>query len=105
MKKIIKIQSFILLIGAVFAITNFANILFTWLNNKDCTGGCLPPAESANPFLTPEFYSALFLVLALFLNIIILIGTKAKPSKIEDTEKNKVDEKNNEPDTEIPPAI
>jgi hypothetical protein len=99
MKKIIKIQSFILLIGAVFAITNFANILFTWLNNKDCTGGCLPPAESANPFLTPEFYSALFL------NIIILIGTKAKPSKIEDTEKNKVDEKNNEPDTEIPPAI
>ena len=105
MKKIVKIQFFILLIGSVFAITNFVNILFAWLNNKDCTEGCLPPAELTNPFLTPEFYSALFLVLALILNFIILVGTKAKPSKPKEMDKDRTEEKVSEPDIKIPPSI
>jgi hypothetical protein len=104
MKKIVKIQFFILLIGAVFAITNFANILFAWLNNKDCTEGCLPPAELTNPFLTPEFYSALFLVLALILNFIILVGTKTKPPKAEGKDKKASEEKIDEPGPDIPKA-
>ncbi len=82
MKKIVKIQSLILLIGSVFALTNFANLLFAWLNSKDCANGCLPPEDLVNPFFTAEFYAALFLILALLLNLILWIGCREIKEKI-----------------------
>ena len=100
MKKIIKIQFFILLIGTVFTLTNFANVLFIWFNNQDCENGCLPPGELVNPFLTVEFYSALFFILALILNLFLLVGSRTKKSQTE--EKNMAEDQVTEPRIELP---
>ncbi len=97
MKKIIKIQSLVLLIGTVFALTNFANLLFAWLNSKDCINGCLPPEDLVNPFFAAEFYAALFLILALLLNLILWIGSRESKEKVSKPAKEEKRE-------ELPPA-
>ena len=71
MKKIIWSEFIILLIGTVFAWTNFSQELFNWLNNKSCQTGC-SAQPVVNPFLTPCFYGALFFTLAFILSAVIL---------------------------------
>jgi hypothetical protein len=78
MKKIIWAQFFVLLIGTVFAWTNFVNELFSWLNKQACTTGCSAANTIVNPFLTPCFYGAIFFSLAFVLSLIILFGVKEK---------------------------
>ena len=80
MKNIIRIQFFVLLIGTVFAWTNFLNELFAWLNNQPCETGCSAAGEVVNPFLTPCFYGAVFFALAFILSIMLMIG-KGKKEK------------------------
>ncbi|RLC36879.1 hypothetical protein DRH27_04540 [Candidatus Falkowbacteria bacterium] len=83
MRKIIKIQFFILLVGSIFAWSNFTIELFDWLNNKACTTGCSATGEVVNPFLTPCFYGALFFALAFILSILLFIGSREKKAKPE----------------------
>jgi hypothetical protein len=72
-EKLIKIQSAILLLGTVFAWTNFAFELFSWLRNSSCALGC---SVSANPFFSPCFYGALFFLAAFVLNLMILKASR-----------------------------
>ncbi|HOZ56045.1 MAG: hypothetical protein BWY51_00909 [Parcubacteria group bacterium ADurb.Bin316] len=80
MKKIILTQFFVLLIGTVFAWSNFTLELFNWLNNKACTTGCSISGAGnvANPFLTPCFYGAVFFVLAFALSLAMVLINKTK---------------------------
>jgi hypothetical protein len=73
MKKIIIAQFIILLIGTIFAWTNFFIELASWLKGGVCTTGCA--AGVTNPFLTPCFYGALFFLTAFILSTLII--TKA----------------------------
>ena len=80
MKKIIKIQFFVLLIGAIFTWSNFVIELFDWLNYRSLAG----TAEAAvNPFFTTCFYGALFFTLALILNLLLLIISSKRKTKPE----------------------
>jgi hypothetical protein len=70
MKKLIKAQFIVLLIGFLFAWTNFTIEMISWLNKKACVIGC---AEKGTiPFLTPCFGGAIFFTIALILSISIL---------------------------------
>ena len=73
MKKLIKTQFFVLLLGTVFAWGNFGVELNNWLNDKACTTGW---AVGANPFVTPCFFGALFFTLAFVLSIKMLKKSK-----------------------------
>ncbi|PJA94355.1 MAG: hypothetical protein CO133_00105, partial [Candidatus Komeilibacteria bacterium CG_4_9_14_3_um_filter_37_5] len=57
-KKFILTQFFVLLVGVLFAWTNFTIELINWFQKKSCTLGC--SAGLVNPFLTPCFYGAIF---------------------------------------------
>lgn len=82
MRKIILSQFFILLIGMVFAWSNFTIELFDWLNNRACTTGCSLSGEIVNPFLTPCFYGAIFFTLAFLLSLaLVLMNVKKKEIK------------------------
>ena len=81
-KTILKIQSLVLLIGTVFAITKIAEIFLGWLRNRNCVDNCLPAVEIINPFLTVDFYVALLFSLALFLNILLLIFRPRASKKV-----------------------
>lgn len=70
MKKIIFTQFIILLLGTLFAWTNFIMELTTWLNKKACTSGC--SAGLTNPFLSPCFGGAIFFTIAFILNVILI---------------------------------
>jgi len=70
MKKLIIAEFVILLIGTLFAWTNFIMEIVNWLNKKACTTGCAVGLQ--NPFLTPCFYGACFFLLAFILSAIIL---------------------------------
>ncbi|MFC1678540.1 hypothetical protein ACFLZ9_02245 [Patescibacteria group bacterium] len=83
MKKLIKTQFFILLIGTVFAWSNFTLELFAWLNNKACETGCSATGQVVNPFLTPCFYGALFFTLAFILSLLLLLAARNKKTKKE----------------------
>jgi hypothetical protein len=88
MRKLILSQFFVLLIGTVFAWTNFTIELFAWLNDKPCTTGCsLDKTAVVNPFFTPCFYGAIFFTLAFVLSLILVI--KSKKSR-----ENTIDAKN-----------
>lgn len=69
MKKIILIQSLVLLAGTLFAWFNFSNELISWINKSSCTLGC---SAGANPFLTPCFGGAIFFTIAFILHLIIM---------------------------------
>jgi hypothetical protein len=77
MKKVIKAQFIVLLIGTIFAWGNFAWELINWLNSRNCATGCAAP--STNPFLTPCFYGALFFTAAFILSVVLFRGTKKEP--------------------------
>jgi len=70
MKKIIIAQFIVLLIGTLFAWTNFAMELVNWLEKRVCTTGCA--VNLTNPFLTPCFGGAIFFTIAFILSAIIL---------------------------------
>ncbi len=85
MKKLITTQFFILLIGTVFAWSNFASELFSWLNGRACTTGCSAAGQAVNPFLTPCFYGAIFFTLAFILSLSMMIkGRTAKKEKTDE---------------------
>lgn len=69
-KKLVRAQFYVLLLGTLFAWTNFVIELVNWLNKKACTLGCA--AGLVNPFLTPCFYGALFFLLAFLLSVAIM---------------------------------
>jgi hypothetical protein len=70
MKKLLKAQFIVLLIGFLFAWTNFTIELVSWLNKKNCTLGCAKAGTI--PFLTPCFGGAIFFTIAFILSILIL---------------------------------
>jgi len=70
MKKIIKIQFIVLLIGTIFAWGNFIYELVSWINKKSCELGCAEPGT--NPFLTPCFYGAIFFTISFILSAILV---------------------------------
>ncbi len=76
MHKIIKIQFVVLLLGTVFAWTNFGLELNKWLKNKDCTGGCFIGEGTQNPFLSACFYGAVFFTISFILSAMIKMKSK-----------------------------
>ncbi len=70
MRKIIKIQFVVLLMGTLFAWGNFIWEFVNWISKKSCEFGC--SAGLINPFLTPCFYGALFFSLSFILSFILL---------------------------------
>lgn len=90
MKKLIQMQFFVLLIGTVFAWTNFTNELFSWLNNQPCATGCSATGALVNPFLTPCFYGAIFFTLAFLLSLMLMFAGR-KLNKIENISEEKKD--------------
>ena len=70
MKKIIIAEFVILLMGTLFAWSNFTMELLSWLKNKPCQTGCT--VGVVNPFLTPCFYGAIFFTIAFVLSAILL---------------------------------
>ncbi len=74
MKKIIKAQFVVLLIGFLFAWTNFTVELISWLNQKTCTLGCTKLGTI--PFLTPCFGGAIFFTIAFVLSMLLLKRSK-----------------------------
>ena len=74
MKNIIFAEFIVLLIGTVFAWTNFGYELYGWLKVGYCSTGCA--VGVTNPFLTPCFYGALFFTLAFILSAITLKKVK-----------------------------
>jgi hypothetical protein len=74
MKKLILSQFIILLLGVLFAWTNFTIELVDWLHKKACTLGCA--AAGVNPFLTPCFYGAIFFTISFVLSALILRKSK-----------------------------
>ena len=74
MRKLIVLELLILLVGTVFAWTNFAIELISWINHVPCTSGCgFSVVSPINPFSTPCFYGALFFSLAFILIVIIFV--------------------------------
>jgi len=74
MKKLILSQFIILLLGVLFAWTNFTIELVDWLNKKACTTGCA--AGTVNPFVTPCFFGAIFFTISFILSALILRKSK-----------------------------
>jgi hypothetical protein len=70
MKKLITAQFILLLLGVLFAWTNFSIELISWMNQKACALGCA--AAGVNPFLTPCFYGALFFTATFVLSCIMM---------------------------------
>jgi len=69
MRKTIIVQFVVLLLGTLFAWTNFTIELIDWLNKRACPTGCAVGLK--NPFLTPCFYGAIFFTIAFILSAII----------------------------------
>jgi hypothetical protein len=69
MLKLIKAQFIVLLIGFLFAWTNFTIELVSWLNKKSCALRCADPGTI--PFLTPCFGGAIFFTIAFILSVLI----------------------------------
>jgi len=75
MKKHIIAEFVILLLGTLFAWTNFIMELVSWINQEACITGCSVGVVK-NPFLTPCFYGALFFSIAFIISAIILKKSK-----------------------------
>jgi len=75
MRKVIIAQFVILLVGTVFAWTNFTRELLDWLNDRACSVGC-PVAPGTNPFVTPCFYGAVFFLIAFILSLVLVVKSK-----------------------------
>lgn len=70
MRKIITAQFIVLLIGTVFAWSNFFIELSDWMANRACTAGCA--AGIINPFYTPCFFGAIFFTIAFILSMLLM---------------------------------
>jgi len=70
MKKIILVQFGILLVGVLFAWTNFSLEMIAWLRTQPCPTGCALPGT--NPFLTPCFGGAIFFTAAFICSCVLL---------------------------------
>ena len=71
LKKILKTQLFVLLLGTICAWTNFTIEVNQWLSQGRCEFGCPVFSEvMLNPFLTLLFFSALFFSLSFILSIL-----------------------------------
>ncbi len=81
MKKIIITQFFVLLVGTIFAWTNFIIELFDWLNQKPCEVGCSATGQIVNPFLTPCFYGAIFFLISFILSLVLVVISRKKEQK------------------------
>lgn len=80
MKKLFKIQFYLLLVGVILAWINFAVELGVWLySQKACTNGC--SINAANPFTSPCFFGALIFTAAFIINS--EIQRKVKKSGLE----------------------
>lgn len=93
MKKIIKIQFFVILVGMIFSWSAFVIDLFNWLNFRNCAADCEIYGNPANPFLTIGFYGAAFFTLAFFLNLLMLLFNRKNHKEPEP----EVEEINKEP--------
>jgi hypothetical protein len=71
LQKIITAQFIVLLIGLLFAWTNFTWELVYWFKALACPFGCSLFGRPVNPFLTPCFYGALFFTASFILSAII----------------------------------
>lgn len=76
MKKIVTSQFVVLLIGTIFAWSNFGYELYSYLNNKPCELGCSASPAVVNPFYTPCFYGALFFLTAFVHSVLLLKKVK-----------------------------
>ncbi len=74
MKKLITAEFYILLIGMLFAWTNFSLELYQWIGLKSNSFGCTPGAT--NPFLTACFYGAIFFTIAFVVSALLYARTK-----------------------------
>lgn len=74
MEKTIMALFIILLVGTLFAWTNFVLEFMAWRKNKTCTTGCVAPGKVVNPFVTPCFYGAIFFTIAFVLSAILFIN-------------------------------
>ena len=74
MKKLIKTQFFILLLGTIFAWGNFIWELVNYLQDKECATSCT--VGLVNPFKTPCFFGAMFFLAAFVISAIMFKGIK-----------------------------
>lgn len=70
MKKLIKIQFFVLFAGTIFAWGNFFVEFNDWIHERVCTTGCA--VGLVNPFLTPCFYGAIVFLIAFILSVLMV---------------------------------
>lgn len=71
MKNLIKAEFILLLVGTLFAWTNFAIEFINWINKQACTTGCA--VGLVNPFLTPCFYGALMFLASFIISALLYI--------------------------------
>lgn len=71
MRKVIVSQFIILLLGTLFAWTNFSLEIIAWIKKTNCPTGCAAGTVIVNPFLTPCFYGAIFFTISFILSAIL----------------------------------
>jgi len=74
MKKLITAEFILLLLGTLFAWTNFIIELVDWLNARACSTGCA--VGIVNPFITPCFYGALMFLATFIISAILYKKSK-----------------------------
>ncbi|MFA7201506.1 MAG: hypothetical protein WC099_00655 [Candidatus Paceibacterota bacterium] len=74
MKKLIQAEFILLLVGTLFAWTNFAIEFIDWINGRACSTGCA--VGLVNPFLTPCFYGALMFLTTFIISAILYTKNK-----------------------------
>jgi len=74
MHKIIVSQFVVLLLGMLFAWSNFGYELYNYYRQRACEWGCA--AGLVNPFFTPCFYGAIFFTVAFILSSWLLAHSR-----------------------------
>ncbi len=74
MKKLIIAQFYLLLVGMLFAWTNFSIELYRWIGLQSNSFGCTPGA--ANPFMTACFYGAIFFTISFVVSALMYAHIK-----------------------------
>jgi hypothetical protein len=80
MKKLITAEFYVLLVGMLFAWTNFTLELIAWLKNVTCPTGCVPGI--VNPFYTPCFYGACCFTIAFILSAVLFAKSRKQVKTI-----------------------
>jgi hypothetical protein len=76
MRKLIIAEFIVLLAGTIFAWSNFAIELVSYLNNQACATGCT--AGVVNPIYTPCFYGAITFTIAFALSVAVLVVSRKR---------------------------